>query len=213
MSQSASITAAVFDKILAFLAPLFLIAGTSDMATARDVARTTLATYGARTDRELRFAALSIAFSFGALEALSKAADPDLAMNQMLRLCGTANALNRAAHQNEARLEKLLKQPPAMDDPEDAIAATPDAPTITLPNSSATDDLLIFARSRLNAARMDATPSAPAAVSVAPLSRQQRRAAERKAEKARQRQAEEARLAQRAAQLAARAREVAPQRP
>ena len=209
MSLPSTITAAVFDKILGFLAPLFVIAGTTDTAAARDVARATLAGYGARTDRELRFAALSVAFSFGALEAVGKAADPGLSINQMLRLNGNANALNRAAHQNENRLEKLLRQPPAMTKREDSIVATPHAAD-TLPASADIDELVLFARSMLEATMTN--PVVPAPTSVAPLSRQQRRAAERKAEKVRLRQVEDARLAQRAMQRAAMARQPAMQR-
>jgi hypothetical protein len=198
MSHPATITAAVFEKILAFLAPLFLIAA-SDLDTAREAAGAILASYGARTDRELRFAALSIAFGFGALEALSRASDPALALNQVLRLRGNANALNRAAQQNETRLEKLRKQPPVATETE-AAEVTPNAPADALPASSATADLLAFARSKLKSMMGVTAPAAPAPVSVTPLSRQQRRDAERKAEKVRQRQLEEARRAQRAAE-------------
>jgi hypothetical protein len=208
MSQPASITAAVFEKILAFLAPLFLVAGTGDIRAAQEAAGAILASYGARTNRELRFAALSIAFGFGALESLSRAADPELALNQVLRLRGNANALNRAAQQNETRLDKLLAQPPV---DLQALEATPDVPAEVLPTSSATADLLAFARSKLKSMMTVATPAASApstaSVPVIPLSRQQRRAAERKTEKVRQRQPEEARLAQRTADRMAAARE------
>ena len=190
-----TLTPAVLEKIIAFLAPLFLIPGTSDSAAARDAASATLASYGARTDRELRFAALSIAFSFGALEALSKATDPDLPLNHMLHLRGNANGLNRAAQQNEARLEKLQKQPSVA---EPAEHAEPAMLAHTLPASSATDDLLAFVGARVNTIM----PSPhPASVPAMPLSRQQRRAVERKAEKIRQRQQEEVRRAQSLAAL------------
>lgn len=194
----------------AFLAPLFLIPGISDLAAARDTAASTLASYGARTDRELRFSALSIAFGLGALEALSKAADPDLPLNHMLRLRGNANALNRAAQQNEARLEKLQKQPPiaaAAEDLEEAPEGAPGGvpeeammeafanalPANILPASSDPADLLAFVRAQVKS--MMSAPD-PTSAPVMPLSRQQRRAAERKAEKIRQRQQEEARRAQ-----------------
>ncbi|MDR3532259.1 MAG: hypothetical protein P4L90_17115 [Rhodopila sp.] len=208
MPHPATITAAVFEKILAFLAPLFVGAGTGDIGAAREAASATLSSYGARTDRELRLAALSIAFAFGALDALSRAADPELALNQVMRLRGNANALNRAAQQNETRLEKLRKQPPVAIE-EEAAEATPEAPTEALPASSATADLLAFARSKLKSMMGAATPAPPAPAPVVPLSRQQRRAAERKAEKVRQRQQEEARRAQRAAERMATVRETA----
>jgi hypothetical protein len=207
MSHPTSITPAIFEKILAFLAPLFLGAGTSDIATAREAASAILASYGARTDRELRFAALSIAFGFGALESLSRASDPALALNQVLRLRGNANALNRAAQQNETRLENLRKQPPEIEDAA-AAAATPNPPTDALPASSATADLLAFARSKLKSMMSVTAPAARSTPApVVPLSRQQRRAEERKAEKIRLRQLEEAKRAQRAAQRTAPAKE------
>ena len=196
MSHPATITTAVFEKIIAFLAPLFLIQGTSDIAPAREAAEATLASYGARTDRELRFAALSIAFGLGALDALSQAASPDLALNHVLRLRGNANALNRAAQQNETRLEKLQKQPPIVETGESSEAATTDSLADSLPTSSETADLLAFVR-----AKVASMMPAPAPATVFPLSRQQRRAAERKAEKTRQRQQEEARRAQRQAAI------------
>jgi hypothetical protein len=214
MSQPATITAAIFDKILAFLAPLFLVAATGDIGAAQEAASAMLASYNPRTNRELRFAALSIAFAFGALETLSKAADPELALNQVLRLRGNANALNRSAQQNESRLEKLQKQPPVVIDTL-ATEATPDTPAEALPASSAAADLLTFARSKLKSMIGIATPAASAPpiipVPAAPVSRQQRRAAERKTEKVRQRQIQQARLAQRALERTAAARERMPQ--
>jgi hypothetical protein len=214
MSQPATITAAIFDKILAFLAPLFLVAATGDIGAAQEAASAMLASYNPRTNREMRFAALSIAFAFGALETLSKAADPELALNQVLRLRGNANALNRSAQQNESRLEKLQKQPPVVIDTL-ATEATPDTPAEALPASSATADLLTFARSKLKSMISIATPAASAPpiipVPAAPVSRQQRRAAERKTEKVRLRQIQEARLAQRTAARTAAARERMPQ--
>jgi hypothetical protein len=217
MSQPAShptITAAIFDKILAFLAPLFLVATTGDIGAAQEAASAMLGSYNPRTNRELRFAALSIAFAFGALETLCKAAGPELPLNQVLRMRGNANALNRSAQQNEARLEKLQKQPAVEIEPV-ATEATQDAPANALPASSAAADLLTFARSKLKSMMSIAPPvaSAPPIVPApaTPVSRQQRRAAERKAEKVRQRQIQAARLAQRTAERTAAARERMPQ--
>ncbi len=178
------ITQAVLDKILGFLAPLFLDAVKGDAAAARGAANAMLASYEARTNRQLRLAALAIAFSLGALDSLSRAADRDLPLNQVLRLRGNANALNRAAHQNETRLERQQLQADAA--PPEA-TADPD-----LPASGATDELVAYVRSAWKAEKTAAAQPA------APLSRQQRRFAERKSEKQLQRQQEQARLAQRA---------------
>ena len=177
-----SITAVVFDRLLAFLTPLFQSTRTSQPDLARQAARDSLASYGARTNRELRLAALSIAFSFGALDALSRAANPDLALNQVTRLRGNANALNRAAQQNENRLEKLLKQPQVVIETEE--------PADTMPASSETGDLLTFAQCKIETV-----------IAEAPKSRQQRRDAERKAEKTRTQLQKEAVRADRAARL------------
>jgi hypothetical protein len=179
------ITAAVLSKLVGFLAPLFIDAAASDAEAARDAAKAMLDSYGARTDRELRLATLAIAFSLGALDALSRAVDRDLSTNQVLRLRGNANALNRAAEQNENRLEKLLRQ---------VEAATGDAtPEPDMPATSATDDLVAFVRSSWKAEK------AVTAAQPAPLSRQQRRFADRQVEKQQQREQEQARLAERAA--------------
>jgi hypothetical protein len=121
MSNAASFTPAVLDRILAFLAALFLPSTAGNLEAARDAAGALLASYEVRTDRQLRLAALAIAFSFGALDSLSRAAEPDLPVNQVLRLRGNANALNRAAQQNEAKLDKSIGQPEAArpDEPRD----------------------------------------------------------------------------------------------
>jgi hypothetical protein len=171
MSQPAAITAAFLDRILTLLAPLFLAATGGDMVAARDAVRSTLASYHARTDAELRLAALVIAFGFGALDALGKAVDPDLSLNQVLRLRGNATALSRASHQNQAVLDRLHKVGPAEPAPEPG--AEPD-----LPASVETQDLVSFTRA-----------IAPARTQPpAPLTRQQRRAAERADEKAKRQQ-------------------------
>ncbi|HEX3574708.1 MAG TPA: hypothetical protein VHU42_08925 [Rhodopila sp.] len=168
MSQPAAITAAFLDKILTLLAPLFLAATGGDMAAARDAVRSTLANSHARTDAELRLTALVIAFGFGALDALGKAVDPDLSVNQVLRLRTNATALSRASHQNQAVLDRMHKAEPAEPAPEPELAE-PD-----LPASIETEDLVSFTRA-----------IAPARTQPpAPLTRQQRRAAERADEKA-----------------------------
>ena len=189
MSQPSTITAVVFDRILAFLTPLFLDVVAGDTEAARQAARALLDSYEARTNRELRLAALSIAFGFGALDALSRAVDPALLVGQVLRLRGNANALSRSAVQNETLLNKLHRHPPEAQD----AAAEP------LPASTATADLLSFVRAPVT---QHTPPKASVTAHAAVMSRQQRRAAERQAEKQRRRQQEEARRAQRATAIA-----------
>ncbi len=209
MSNPAAITAAVLDRILAFLAPLFLDSATGDAAAARQAAADTIAGYNAQTDRELRLAALTIAFSFGALDSLSRAADPGLPVNQVMRLRGNANALHRAGQQNEVRLDKLRRQPPLTSEHAEprSVAVQPE-PTDDFPASSAAPDLLAFARSALQSMMSGAAADT---IPAPPLSRQQRRAAERDAEKVRRRQQEAARRAQWTADRAAARHEPAPQ--
>jgi hypothetical protein len=174
MSQPATITAAFLDRILTLLAPLFLAATDGDLTAARAAVRSTLASYHARNDTELRLVALTVAFGFGALDALGRAADPELSLTQVLRLRGNAAALSRASHQNQRILDKLRGQNAA---PEPQ--AEPAEPS--LPDSAETENLITFARSVIHTQ------------SAAPFSRQQRRAAERAEEKARRQQAFQAR--------------------
>ena len=175
--RAPTITEVILDKILAFLAPLFLDAASGDTAAAaaRNAARALLAEYNPRTDSELRRAALIIAFDFGALDALSRSVADDLTLNQVLRLRGNANALNRASLQNQKALGALQQVEPE-----------PSAETANLPASLEPAELVSFARTEV------------------PMSRQQRRLADRQAEKIRQREQEQARRAERAARVAAR---------
>jgi hypothetical protein len=173
-----AVTASVLAKILAVLAPLFLDAAGNDPEAARHAASDTLASYGPRNDREIRLAALIVAFSFAALDALSRAAEPGLSVSMVLRLRGNANALNRACELSERRLEALRRQTPG-------VTALPESAPDDLPDSLA--DLIALAR-----------PSATTAPAQ-PLSRQQRRLAERQAAEALRRQQKADRLAARAA--------------
>jgi hypothetical protein len=191
MSAPPAVTTTALEKILTFLAPLFMIGAQGDGAIATQAARDLLASYGARTNKEVRLAALTIAFSFGALDSLSRSIAAELTVNQILRLRGNANALHRAAHKSQDALDHLQQ---------DAAGPQADADVEDLPASAETSDLVAFTRHTPQHAPMSQhASSAHPAPNAAPLSRQQRRAAERQAEKNRQRQQEAARLAERAA--------------
>jgi hypothetical protein len=136
-------TSAFQDRILTLLAPLFIEATGGDMAAARETVRSTLASYHARTDNEVRLAALVVAFGFGALDALSKAANRDLSLDEVMDLRDSATALSIAGDQNQSVLERLLKQRPA------APAGSPKPGE--LPSSTETGDLVSFARADLPA--------------------------------------------------------------
>jgi len=110
MTPLGTITTPVLDKMIAFLAPLFLDTMDASLATARHAAARMLASYDARTDQELRLAAEIIAFGFGALDALRRAANPDLSTKEVLRLRGNANSLNRAGQQNQRLLDRLHRR-------------------------------------------------------------------------------------------------------
>jgi hypothetical protein len=112
----------------------------------------------------------------------------------VLRLRGNANALNRAALQNETRLEKAQRQ--TLEGAAPLIPA-PELPSTDPPTSSETQDLVDFVRAAWKAEKAASAVAQPAVA----LSRQQRRFADRQAEKRRQRELAQARLAQRAAQL------------
>ena len=163
------ISQSVFDRVMASLTNLFLPTCDHDPDRARDAVLEALAEYDPRTNRELRLAALALAFSLGALDALSRAVDEDLSLNQVLRLRTSANALHRSACHAEQALAEEREAP-------DATAETDD---VALPESTEPQDLAAFAR------------TAP------PLSRQQRRKQARETEKRRRRQEEQARQAQR----------------
>lgn len=135
MSQQAVVSPAFLDQILTLLAPLFLAAAGGDSEAARDAVRQTLAEHRARNDNELRLSALVVAFGFGALDALSKAANKDLSLDEVMDLRDSAIALSTAEHQSQLTLDKLQKRPPTAAMPAD------------LPASAESRDLVAFASS------------------------------------------------------------------
>ena len=125
MSLCTVITPAILDTLLGRLAVLFLSGANGDLALARHAASRMLATHHAETEAELCLAAEIISFSFHALEALSQAATPDMPLNKILRLRGSAVSLSREAHKSHRRLDQLrrdrqagiITQPPAQPEP------------------------------------------------------------------------------------------------
>jgi hypothetical protein len=99
-----------------------------------------LAAHDLETEEELRLTGEIISFGFHALEALSQATEPDLSLNQVLRLRGSAVSLSRESHKSQRKLDQLQRvrrtgipaQPaeaqPAATDPE--ILPTPTRPQI-----------------------------------------------------------------------------------
>ena len=195
MSHPVAVTTAFLNRILGLLAPLFLAATGGNLAAARDAVSDMLANYDIRNDNELRLVALTIAFGFGALDALGQAVNPDLSLNQIIRLRGNATALSRASHQNQAVLDRQRKQT----DSEPAPEPEPELAEPLLPASTATPDLIAFARSGTSPRPQLGTATPAPAVSQ---TRQQRREAERRADKARRRQEHEARMVARSTDTA-----------
>lgn len=110
MALFAHIPALFLDKVVGLLLPLFLNAAEGDTQAARHTVLCMLASYDVETEQEIRLAAEIASFSFGALEALGRAMDPDLPLNASLRLRGSANSMHRSAHQCERTLDRVRKQ-------------------------------------------------------------------------------------------------------
>jgi hypothetical protein len=109
MSLPASIASAILDTILGRLAPLLLSGAARDLSAARHAASRMLAAYDVQTEEELRVAAEIIGFGLHALEALSQSANPDLTLNQILRLRTSAVSLSRESHKWQRLLDKLQR--------------------------------------------------------------------------------------------------------
>jgi hypothetical protein len=95
------------ETILGHLATLFLVGANGNMEAARQAAATMLAAYGPQTEDEHRLAAQVISFGFHALEALAQATTPEMPLNRILRLRGSAVSLSREAEKAQRRLDRL----------------------------------------------------------------------------------------------------------
>jgi hypothetical protein len=170
VQEPSTITPAILDTVLGHLAPHFMASTGNDLPSARHAASRLLAAYNAETEEELSLSAEIISFSFHALEALGEAADPDLSLTRKLRLRGSAVSLSRESHKSQRKLDQLQRARHL-----GAAAAAP-------------QDQAVAPESAQPATPPPAKP--PPAAPAWPLSRQQRRAAERTAEKLRRKQAE-----------------------
>ena len=163
------------DHVLAFLIPIFLAGANGDQAAARQAAIELLQAHSTANGRDLLLSGEIVAFSFATLDSLGKSmADPQMAITTRLRLRSNANALSRATERNRKALERPGKPltPPAVSTP---LPASLPAPLPT-------------AMQRVRDAIVQAAPSLAETLTQAgtqPMSRQQRRFLERKAEKAR----------------------------
>jgi hypothetical protein len=102
-----TIAQAILDTIIGRLALLFLAGAAGDMTAAREAARQMLAAHGPETPNELTLAAEIVSLQLHTLEALSYAADPDLPLNKIVRLRGSAVSLSRESHKAQRKLDQL----------------------------------------------------------------------------------------------------------
>jgi hypothetical protein len=109
MSLPATIAQVILDTIIGRLALLFLSGATGDIIAARDAARQMLAAHSPETPDELTLAAEIVSLQLHTLEALSSAADPDLPLNKVVRLRGSAVSLSRESHKARRRLDQLQR--------------------------------------------------------------------------------------------------------
>jgi hypothetical protein len=108
MPLPATIPQVIVDTILNPLALLFFAAA-GNLTAARHAADQMLAAYNVQSEDELILAAEIIGFRLHALDALSQAADPDMSLNHVLRLRGSAVSLSREAHKSQRKLDQLQR--------------------------------------------------------------------------------------------------------
>jgi len=109
MSLPATISKTVLDTVLGHLASLFLTATFGDVTAARDTACQLLAEYNVATKQEFCLAAEIISLRLHTLKALNDATDPNLSLNQQLRLRGSVVSLSREAHKSQRKLDQLQR--------------------------------------------------------------------------------------------------------
>jgi hypothetical protein len=97
-----------------------------------------LAAYGLETEEELRLSAAIVSFGFHALEALSEAAPPGLAVDAMPSLRAIAVSLSREAHKSQRKLHQLQRArrtapQPQVSAPPPHLTAPPPQPAMQAP--------------------------------------------------------------------------------
>ncbi len=98
------------DLAITLLTPLFLGATQGDTTTARQAARATLLSCGARTDAELLTSAQIIAFLMASISMLSLAMSGDLPPALMLRAMGCAERLSKAEQRQRQTFQAQQQQ-------------------------------------------------------------------------------------------------------
>jgi hypothetical protein len=136
MSLATQYPGAILHTLLAHLAGLFLAGAGGNREAAEQAAASLLAAYHPETQDELRLAAQVVGFSFHALEALTQTATPDMPLNRILRLRGSAVSLSRESHKAQRRLDERQKSRREGTEP----PAEPPQPAQTVENALAVID-------------------------------------------------------------------------
>jgi hypothetical protein len=92
--------------VLLLLTPMFLCAADGDVSLARRAAYQTLVSYRVRSQLDLIAVAQIIACGLAALGSLSMSLSDGISLPMMLRLQGSANALNRSAELNRRAIRE-----------------------------------------------------------------------------------------------------------
>jgi hypothetical protein len=108
MSFPTQLNIAVVTTLIGQIALLYVAPGI-DLAAARAVAAALLADYNAQTNQELALAADIISFRRRALDALTRAADPELPLKTILRLNSSGIGLSREANKAQRQLDRLRR--------------------------------------------------------------------------------------------------------
>jgi hypothetical protein len=157
MPLPARIACAIMDTVLGRLTLLFMTGAVGDLAVARQAAAQMLAAYNVETEEELRLAAEIISLGLHVLEALSQAADPDLSLNQVIRLRGSAVSLSRESHKFQRKLDQLQRDrrtgiPAQSAEPQAEIPTQGSDATPTRPQIDKAIGLIEFAREAIESA-------------------------------------------------------------
>ncbi|HYZ21187.1 MAG TPA: hypothetical protein VE690_03415, partial [Rhodopila sp.] len=158
------IAPAFLEEILFALFQTFMAGANGDIAAARAAALAALAAYDPHDEQELRLAAQIIQYSFGALDSLARAIDPGLPLNTLLRLRGSANAMQRSANQCQRTLERLRKERRQAQPQQAATAAAAAVPVMAGPDPGP-------GHLRTGGATTAAHPRHPARHSATPIAR------------------------------------------
>ncbi|PPQ40838.1 hypothetical protein [Rhodopila globiformis] len=126
---STTTTDCLFDTILGFLLPFFLLGAHGDRALATAAIRDLIQAYHVSTVTELDLAGRIVGFSVVAMDNLRLSMRPDLSDSLVLRYRCNAVTLSRSADQAQAMLEALQAGCPVHRDvPRPSVAPAPPAP-------------------------------------------------------------------------------------